>query len=106
MVISYRIPPGCRVIFDSIILYTRKPLPVEELNAGNVARIQIASAYPQKNLFFGNTEIYKNIQVKNCRLTASRVEKIRYKIRGSKNHHKFAYKLKGGEIRAVSRNKS
>ena len=98
MVISYRIPPGCRVIFDSIILYTRKPLPVEELNAGNFARIQIAAAYPQKNLFFGNTEICKPIQVKDCKMKASKVEKVRNKIRGSKNHHKFAYKLKGGEI--------
>ena len=97
--ISQRIPCGCKVTFASIVLYTRKPLPVDELNAGNFARIQIAAAYPQKNLFFGNTEIYKNIQVKNCRLPASRVEKIRNKIRGSKNHHKFAYKLKGGEIR-------
>ena len=98
MVISYRIPSGCSVIFDSIILYTRKPLPVEKLNAGNVARIQIASAYPQKNLFFGNTEICKPIQVIDCKMKASKVEKVRNKIRGSKNHHKFAYKLKGGEI--------
>ena len=104
--ISYRIPPGCRVVFDSIILYTRKRLPVDELKAGNVVRIQIASAYPQKNLFFRNTEICKNIQVKNCKLTVAQVKKIRNKIRGSKNHHKFAYKLKGGEIRAVSRNNS
>ncbi len=98
MVINYRIPSGCRVVFDSIIVYTRKPLPVDEINAGNIARIKLAAAYPQKNMFFGNTEIYNNIQLKNCKLTASRVEKIRNKIRGSKNHHKFAYKLKRGEI--------
>ena len=98
--INYRIPSGCKLSFDSIILYTRKPLPTTDLKLGNIARVQLASAYPQKNLFFGKTEICNNIQVKNCKLKVSVVEKIRKKIRGSKNHHKFAYKLKGGEIRA------
>ena len=96
--ISEQIPCGKRVTFATIVLYTRKPLAVEELNAGNFVRVQIAAAYPQKNLFFGNTEIYKTILVKNCKMKVSKAEKVRNKIRGSKNHHKFAYKLKGGEI--------
>lgn len=100
MVINYRIPSGCSVVFDSIILYTRKRLPMDEINSGNVARVKLAAACPRKNMFFGDTEICNNIQVKDCKLTAAQVEKVRNKIRGSKNHHKFAYKLKGGEIRA------
>ena len=99
-IINYRLPQGCTVSFDSIVLYTRKPLPVTELNAGNKAKIQIGYAFPKKNLLIEDTIISNNLQIKNCKLKASQVQKIRTKIRGSQKHHKFAYKIKGGILQA------
>jgi len=97
--ISCRIPPSCSVVFEAIVLYTRKPLPVSELNNGAYGRIQVGYAHPKKNVFTGDAEIHNNIQINNCILSATHIEKIRQKIRGTRNHHRFAYIAYEGVIK-------
>ena len=55
--------------------------------------------YP-KNVIIGDAVIKQDLVLENAVIEAKRITPIKQKVRGSQQHHKFAYKISKGVVTA------
>ncbi len=92
------IPSGCSIRFDAIVIYTKYPVSPEYLKNGKAIRIKNGMLFPKTNVSVDGIPINIYLSIVCVKIYARRIKKIRQKIRGSKQHHKFAYKIEKGKI--------
>ena len=95
--ICSQLPPACSLCFDSIVISTKFPISVQQIKMGKPVTVPIGVVTPQKNVKFEGDEISTNTLVKSARLQAKTISKAA-KVRGSKTHHKFCYRITKGVI--------
>tara|TARA_Y100000591_G_C21722214_1_gene639378 strand:- start:122 stop:433 length:312 start_codon:yes stop_codon:yes gene_type:complete len=92
-----QLPLNSKLCFDSIVLSTKFPISIKEIKRGSLVKVPIGVVTPQKKTTFEGEELSGNTLVKKAYLRAKMIS-ASTKARGSKNHHKFSYKIKRGEI--------
>ena len=97
--ISGKLPIGCQVDFDSIVLTTKFPISVKATKRGKNVRIPHGVIVPKKNVDFNGNEIINETLVQNGVLSARFIDLIKRKGRCSNQHHRFMYKIRKGNIK-------
>ena len=78
---------------------TRKPISVDLVKKGKTVHIQDGVVVPERATQFEGCDIDHCIKVKDGCLCAEQIKRIKKKVRGSRQHHKFTYKVKVGVIK-------
>ena len=96
--LSGKLLEECQVDFDSIILTTKYPISIKATKKGKSVRIPHGVLVPLKNVDFQGNSILNDTLILNGVLSARFVDCMNRKTRGSKQHHRFAYKIRKGNI--------
>ena len=92
-----QLPFNSKLSFDSIVMYTKFPISIKDIKKGLAVRVPLGVVTPQKNTSFDGDVLENDTLVRQVHLNAKMITQKR-KVRGSRNHHKFTYIVKRGEI--------
>ena len=92
------LPKAHQLQFRTITLLTRKPIPVDQVKKGKTVPIQDGVVVPEKATQFEGCDVDHCVKVKDGCLCAEQIKRIKHKVRGSRQHNKFSYKVRAGII--------
>lgn len=99
--ISSKVPKTCNLDFKSIIILTKKPISPVCSGAKEMQTYFSGVLIPVKKVSFEGETISCNVMVERGSITARLIRKIRGKVRGSNQHHRFAYRATRGIAKSL-----
>lgn len=94
-----QVPENCKIDIDGqATIMSKYPLSLELLKKGKVVQITNGVLIPEKGVSLEGDVFVHNCSIRTGYVAARYIKRIKGKSVGSRNHHRFGYKIKTGTI--------